>query len=455
MVVRILTGDVRERLAELPDESVHCVVTSPPYFGLRDYGTAQWDGGDPDCDHKAPPRHVKTATSTLGKIPGYRDNLPEDNAAYIASHAQFKHTCGKCGATRIDNQIGLEPTLAEYIDTMTAVFRDVRRVLRSDGVCWLNIGDSYAGGAGGRGDAGRQFHTNGDGGPASYKHDGIRIKKSIPVDLKPKDLMMVPARLALALQADGWWLRSDIIWHKPNPMPESVLDRPTNAHEHIFLLTKSARYWYDADAVREDWTEASKANHGTITRGSVPSARASLGGDQKIGVVSVGDPMRGANLRNVWAISTVGFPGAHFATFPPEIPRRCIKAGTSEHGCCSACGAPWSRVVERSGYDGAGRASADVYTGQAYGNPQSAPRGPKRNFGEPTSQTLGWQPGCTCDADVIPCTVMDPFFGSGTTGLVADQIGRDCIGIELNAEYAAMAEKRIRDASPMFAQVTA
>lgn len=338
--VRILIGDVRDRLAELPDESVHCVVTSPPYFGLRDYN-----------------------------VPG---------------------------------QIGLEPTLAEYIDTMTAVFRDVRRVLRSDGVCFLNIGDSYNSAAptGFRPGAGRADGVVDERGQRNRNGTG-------EASLKPKDLMMVPARLALALQADGWWLRSDIIWQKPNPMPESVTDRPTNAHEHIFLLTKSARYWYDADAVREPLKASSldrlaqdvesqvgshRANGGAKTNGTMKA----VGGDKQrghgrrhAGFNDRWDAMprdeqmaNGANLRNVWSIATVGFPGAHFATFPPEIPRRCIKAGCPVGG-----------------------------------------------------------------------VVLDPFFGSGTTGLVADQLGRDCIGIELNPEYAEMAENRIKGDAPMLAQV--
>lgn len=376
MTVRILVGDVRERLAELPDESVHCVVTSPPYFGLRSY----LDVGDVN-----------------------------------------KH-----------REIGLEPTLAEYIDTMTAVFRDVRRVLRSDGVCWLNIGDSYAANRG-TGDSplvGRKQASNAG---------SLLGRLTVPDGLKPKDLMMVPARLALALQADGWWLRSDCIWHKPNPMPESVTDRPTNAHEHIFLLTKSARYWYDSDAVREQPADYER-------KGGTAAWTAGSGHTNGIGSSTFHQMNpNGANLRNVWSIATVGFPGAHFATFPPEIPRRCIKAGTSERGACAACGAPWSRVVERTAMEirrsdwgeGAGTRTAASGT-------MTKP---------PTSQTLGWQPGCTCDADVIPCTVMDPFFGSGTTGLVADQLGRDCIGIELNPTYADIAEKRIRGDAPLIVEL--
>jgi DNA modification methylase len=259
MTVRILEGDVRERLADLPDASVQCVVTSPPYYGLRDYGVV--------------------------------------------------------------GQIGLEPTLAEYIATMVDVFRDVRRVLRDDGTLWLNIGDSYSG-AGTTGGATEKQSTN----VGSFT--GVAIRR----DLKPKDLMMVPARLAIALQDDGWYLRSDIIWHKPNPMPESVTDRPTSSHEHIFLLTKQARYFYDADAVREDAVSGMDLG---LLRGrsfadgaNVAWHAPSILQRQDAGVDSrtAGSGFR--NQRNVWTIATKPFSEAHFATFPPEIPRRCIKAGS-------------------------------------------------------------------------------------------------------------------------------
>jgi DNA modification methylase len=266
--------------------------------------------------------------------------------------------------------------------------------------------------------------------------------------------MMVPARLAIALQDDGWWLRSDCIWAKPNPMPESVTDRPTSAHEHIFLLTKSARYFYDQDAVRSPHTEAS------IERNRAGFVTDQTKYDKVNPTTSVGNLRNGsnalheagANLRNVWEIATQPFSGAHFATFPLEIPRRCIKAGTSEKGACSACGAPWVRVVER------------MVNGQRHVSPKD--NNPDRNDGGDVSssrlhsqyfdyrtETTGWQPGCTCDADVMPCTILDPFLGSGTTLLVADQLGRNGIGVELSPAYAEMAKQRITGDAPMFAEV--
>ena len=213
--------------------------------------------------------------------------------------------------------------------------------MRPDATCWVNMGDSYAGNTESNG---RSHNVN--AGASGNRAGAGERKQGIRVGAKPKDLLMMPARLALALQADGWWLRSDIIWHKPNPMPESVTDRPTSAHEHVFLLTKSARYFYDADAVREPQTE------GTIERfanGNAPRKPGIKqgGSDRKTASFDASTPdailPNGRNLRNVWTIATAPYSEAHFATFPPALAERCIKAGTSERGCCSQCGKPWVR----------------------------------------------------------------------------------------------------------------
>jgi len=224
------------------------------------------------------------------------------------------------------------------------------------------------------------------------------------------------------------------VWAKPNPMPESVTDRPTKSHEQVFLLTKSARYFYDAEAVREDGA------------GRLDVGRMDF--DGRIGQSGwrhqPKELANGRNARSVWTIATEPYSEAHFAVFPSELARRCIRAGTSEKGCCPACGAPWARVVERSGLPASDRANGTVYTGAAYAHPQSAPRGPKSNFGEVVTLTTGWRPTCTCDAgEPVPATVLDPFGGAGTTALAAEQLGRDAILIDLNPEYAAMARKRI------------
>ena len=295
----------------LADESVHCVVTSPPYWGLRDYGTAEWIGGDAECDHNPQrPDGGQRADRTLP----------------LGRGGMYRDTCRKCGAGRVDNQLGLEPTIEQYIANMVAVFREVWRVLRSDDSCWLNLGDSYAG----------SQQTGGlnsiSGHNKSQPH--ANHKRNTP-NLKPKDLCGIPWRLALALQADGWWLRSDIIWHKPNPMPESVTDRPTKSHEYVFLLTKSARYFYDADAVRERYVEPDKNARPTPIMGMRTGGHGSLG-KPRTEFYKHG----GRNRRTVWTIPTRPYSGSHFATFPPDLVEPCIKAGTSERGCCPECGKP-------------------------------------------------------------------------------------------------------------------
>lgn len=369
MSISILIGDACERLSTIPDNSIHCVVTSPPYWGLRDYGT-----------------------------PG---------------------------------QIGLEESPSEFIEKMVAVFEEVRRVLRPDGTCWMNMGDSYAGG--------------GNGGGGSFATTGIRsaiygADKNIPArkgdrgangGLKPKDLCMMPHRLAIALQDAGWWVRQDIVWSKPNPMPESVRDRCTKSHEYIFLLTKSSQYFYDAEAIKEPITESSIARlsqdienqegstrvpgktngnmkavargvgwgHGTDAesrhRGRIkksgPNALRGQGSNRACetskanrggrDMNDIGDGLT-RNKRSVWNIATHSFKEAHFATFPPELAETCIKAG------------------------------------------------------------------CPVDG-----TVLDPFFGAGTTGLVADRLRRNCIGIEINPDYVEIAKKRISSDSPLFADI--
>ena len=378
-------GDCREVLATLPADSVHCVVTSPPYYGLRDYNVV--------------------------------------------------------------GQIGLEPTPDAYLAEMVAVFREVKRVLRPDGTCWVNMGDSYAS-SGRRGHNGWDGNNkNPDGTPRVSRQAGDLWGGPTAVGgIKPKDMLMMPARLALALQADGWWLRSDIIWHKPNPMPESVTDRPTSSHEHVFLLAKSARYWYDADAVREERNgdvDGVSFRGGCYVQGRTDNG--TMGERQDIGNRRV-DAVSGRNLRNVWTIATQPYAQAHFATYPAELASRCIRAGTSERGCCAACGAPWIRVTEKThvGDWRTSSRSADLHDG-AKGGPGGVMPG-----WEP-ARTTGWAPSCACDADTVPCTVLDPFAGAGTTLLVADRLQRDAIGIELNPDYTRMAMQRCRDDAPLFA----
>ena len=405
MTIRIIVGDNRETLKTLDAGSVQCVVTSPPYWGLRDYG--------------------------------------------------------------VEGQIGLEETPEAHVEGMVEVFRDVRRVLRDDGTLWLNYGDSYAAGHGGSSTEGRgatmrkaatqQNHPRerDDVNCASWSTRDVS-RRSVRPGLKPKDLIGMPWRVAFALQADGWYLRSDIIWHKPNPMPESVTDRPTKSHEHIFLLTKRPRYFYDVDAVRvTTGKEFTEQEYAELKREKTWASGGLAKGNRNPGYTQGRSHPLGRNLRDVWTIPTHSFPGAHFATFPPKLVEPCIKAGTSEKGACAACGSPWRRVVERLKF---GKANSDTkFTDQHQGGPLSGSRQAYRAAGlegPPTPKTIGWEASCDCDADIVPCVVLDPFGGTGTVGLVADRLGRDSILLELNPEYAAMAKKRIYEDCPMFVTVS-
>jgi DNA modification methylase len=309
-----LTGDCRTVLQWLPTESVHCVVTSPPYWGLRDYGTAKWEGGDPACSHQVR-LNPRIESSTLG------------GGKLTTGHQRegFSRWCPRCGACRIDSQIGLEPSFTDYIETMVAVFREVCRVLRKDGTLWLNLGDCYATGAGKVGEC------PGGGAQGARWRGPITQPNRMPQHgLKSKDLCGIPWRVAFALQADGWYLRSDIIWHKPNPMPESVTDRPTKAHEYLFLLSKSAKYYYDAEAIKEPATNRAPGNKRHKYTPQYNNEK-----DEKhrtkAGLLNVGSKEY-RNKRTVWTISTAPFPEAHFATFPPALVEPCILAGCPEGG---------------------------------------------------------------------------------------------------------------------------
>ena len=398
--VRVWLGDVIDGLRDLPDGLVQTCVTSPPYWGLRDYGE--------------------------------------------------------------DGQIGLEATPDEYVARMVDVFREVRRVLRDDGTLWLNLGDSYAAARGGShmpaetlagGTSGRMADgaTSNRGRGAGYQpsRDANRY------GLKHKDLVGIPWRVAFALQADGWYLRSDIVWSKPNPMPESVTDRPTKSHEYVFLLTKSAQYYYDAEAIREP-DSGSPAGNGFAGR----LEHRISGGLAAGGTEGPWQPGTGRNARSVWQITTKPYAEAHFATFPTELPERCILAGTSEAGACTACGAPHERVIVATAPDGREAIMRGGKTRDANGKPlmgdnmiDHGTRGSFNSSGATLARrTAGWQPTCSCNAGIISQTVLDPFMGSGTTAWVARHLGRKAVGCELNAEYVDIAARRLRQLSLLGAE---
>ena len=351
--------DCRDFLKSLPEKSVHTCITSPPYFGLRDYGN--------------------------------------------------------------DAQIGLEETPEQFVEALVEVFRGVKRVLADDGTVWLNLGDSYAG------------HN---------KMLGL---------LKPKDLIGVPWLVAFALQRDGWYLRQDIIWHKPNPMPESVTDRCTKSHEYIFLLSKSQKYFFDSEAIKEPLKENTLQRYKSGWNGN--TERGYVGGKQNNFNKYCGKTeeeiedikLVGRNKRSVWSVTTKSFKDAHFATYPPDLIIPCILAGTSEKGHCPECGKRWVRVVDRQkGTSIDCPKTQDSYkarggVGVQYGT--VGQNGSKRI--DATTKTIGWQPQCECGIEPVKDIVLDPFMGAATTALVSLQLNRDFIGSELNPEYIKIAQKRI------------
>jgi len=303
--------DNRVTLSELPEKSVQCVVTSPPYWGLRDYGTAKWEGGDPNCNHEPPEGAQWTE---------WYDNNRQQAAAKMAWYK--KDGSCRCGAVRVDSQIGLEMTPDEYVASMVEVFRGVWRVLRDDGTLWLNLGDSYAGG--GR-NAGNPLENTSKLQRGNI-HSMVSGPRPVPLGLKAKDLVGIPWKVAFALQADGWYLRSDIIWAKGSCMPENIYDRPTKSHEYLFLLAKSREYYYDQDAIREPYGSAQEHQKRKVLYASHGDGETSRGrGD---GHNVLGDLDSGRNKRSVWHINPKPYSGAHFATYPPKLIEPCVLAGT-------------------------------------------------------------------------------------------------------------------------------
>lgn len=377
---RILVGDAKDRLADLDEDSVHTVVTSPPYWGLRDYD--------------------------------------------------------------VDGQIGLEDSIEEHIRVLVDVFREVRRVLRPDGTLWLNYGDRSAGDNG--------DPTTGDVTGSNQQPD----EAPSPDELHPRSRVGMPWRVALRLMADGWILRDEIIWHKKNPMPESVTNRPTRAHDQLFLFAPDYPYFYDDVAIREPASENTNSR-GQNNPPKVADEDTNVRNKQSFHE-NTAEILATRNKRTVWPLTSKPYPEAHFATFPPSLPRPCIQAGTSEAGCCPECGAPLKRETERvpTGWDGSeyGERAVEATGGALEGGTEASTLGSPSGTGTADYETLGWQP--TCEHDVTPetaepCTVLDPFLGAGTTSLVALEEGRNAVGVELNPDYAEMAWERIRDLAEM------
>jgi DNA modification methylase len=447
-------GDCLKLLAALPEKSVHCVVTSPPYWGLRDYGLppSVWD--DPgDCRHvwgDARWRH-STSDSGSGLTKGGK---PRRGVHFSVSTGAF---CQRCAAWR--GCLGLEPTPEMFVQHLVEVFRGVWRVLRDDGTCWVNLGDSYCNtdkwGGGKNGNSGKQTVAP-DGSVPSWEADRQR-RPHVP-GLKPKDLVGIPWRVAFALQADGWYLRADCIWHKPNPMPESCQDRPTKAHEYLFLLTKKPRYFYDQEAVREPSVDPEslrgrRKRHTETIRAHDPGFD---GHRTRLGLLRVeGQQYPTRNRRSVWTLATqpfsaraLGITGIdHFATFPQRLVEPCLLAGTSAAGCCARCGAPLQRVVKRETVakdKTSGRPWLTTTEGNVLGR-DTTPHSGLSQAHTHAATTTGWRRTCRHDdAPVEPCTVLDPFAGAATTLLVAQRHGRRSIGLEASAAYCALATARLQ-----------
>jgi DNA modification methylase len=377
----IINSDTLTALKMLPAQSVHCAVTSPPYFGLRNYQLppTTWSDGWVGC-------------------------------------------------------LGLEPTPDLYIDHLVEVCHEVFRVLRNDGVFWLNIGDSY-----------NNFRCEMGPGQAVHGRDKLNGKPEVKsrrrgsAGLKEKDLIGVPWMAAFALRDDGWYLRKDNIWQKPNPMPESCRDRTTSSHEYVFHLTKKPFYFYDAEAIKETGVipAGTRGARGSAERFNTP------GVNSRPPEYKIYDGMR--NARDVWTITTKPYKHAHFATMPMALAERCIKAGTSEAGCCAQCGAPWLRQFSAK-VPANGRGSGNGFKRDqrlTYVDDNGA-RGDETPWTPTVRTTTGWLPSCQCPFEMpMPCTVLDPFGGSGTTGAAAYALGRNSVLIELSEIFCQMANNRI------------
>jgi len=465
----LLRADARR--LPLANESVQMVITSPPYFGLRDYQLGQWIGGEAECAH------------------AYRSNLgSSNNRAHTAGNVSLEK-CPHCDARRSNPGIGLESSLDEYLANLVAVFREVKRVLHPLGTVWLNCGDAFAhnGACGGgspvddrKPEYGRKgYERDHFGGRDEAK--AAQVKSRVPNGLKPKDLMLLPARVALALQADGWWLRSDIIFAKVNPMPESVTDRLTRSYEHVFLLAKKEYYFFDAEAIKQQVT----GNAHSRGLGVHPKSAEMGQGIRQNGSFSaaVHELVSSRNCRDVWTIPSEANTWAtcrnchhtaerwpkcrycgslnaecshchgkqvcprcgsrditsHYAAFPQALVEPCVMAGTSEKGVCARCGNPRVRVIEiehHANWQGAGQKHDGTYYRPNIGGGVANDIRQKRD--------LGWKPSCTCNAGTRPAIVLDPFCGSGTALVVAQRLGRRFVGVDLSPDYLRIAQQRTR-----------
>lgn len=454
--VQLYLGDVLEQLRTFPSKSVQMAVTSPPYWGLRDYGICSCRKG-----------RIQHETSTLvGSQAGTPEHFgsPDPDCPKCLGTGKLIGMERQLGSERVPDCLGWArgTNCAEqnwstgcHVCRMVLVFRELRRVLRDDGTLWLNYGDTYAAGSGSYRES-RTEETITDavrGYTSAYKDrvarqgGGGQFAIEVDTGLAPGNTCGIPWRIAFALQADGWILRQDIIWHKPSAMPESVISRCTKSHEYVFMLTKSMDYYFDNNAIKENAVTSwnSKKTFGT------PKAKGPLSDDQReLQRTRFADntyhpdiEQNERNKRSVWTVATEPIGGIHFAAFPTALIDPCICASTSAYGACANCGNPYMRVVRKQqllryrpndyvkyqGQDGTGNSCAASVAGTS-------------------TQTIGWQKDCNCRTDeVVPCVVLDPFMGSGTTAQVCIERGRRAVGIDLSEEYIKeCAVQRISDA---------
>ena len=433
----ILQGDALNKLKELPEKSINMCMTSPPYWALRDYGTANWEGGDVNCAHLAPPKNNYSRKVEKGDSFHGGKNFPIEI---------YKEICKKCGAKRVDKQLGLEPTFEEYINNLCNIFDGVKRVLRDDGTCWVNIGDTYNSHSTGKGNVG------GIEGKRKNKEDNkANTKKDFGL-IPDKTLVMIPFRFTIEMVNRGWILRNTIIWHKPNCMPSSVKDRFTVDFEYVFFFVKNKKYWFEQQFEKHQAPEMTKR-----------TAKGGDGSGELGSSVRFGNMEQGRNKRTVWSICPRPFKEAHFAVYPEELCETPIKAGCPKF-VCKKCGNPKILEIENITNASDRRKKAKQKLDEDIKNnkvkliaPQERPNNPVSPYEDLLREycqregmevgekhVKGHQPTCKCNAGFTGGIVLDPFFGAGTTGLVALKQNKKFIGIELNQDYIEIASERLK-----------
>lgn len=386
---QVICGNVLEVLKQMPSEFVDCIITSPPYYGLRDYGKETesiWDENQ-ECEH-------------IFEIKENKNPIEEGKDSIMLTESRtriYSGFCSKCGAWK--GQLGLEPTSELYIKHMLQITLELKRVLKKTGTFWLNIGDTYGGSMQGYGIKNSDYVSTGVQDIRKQEYYPAYSQKPLQAKIKPKCLLMIPEQLALGMIEQGWILRNKIIWYKPNHIPSSVKDRLTNTWEYVYFFVKSKKYFFDLDAIRE--------------------------------------PPIGKNPGDIWEITTQPFKDAHFAVFPEKLPEKPILAGCPKE-VCKKCGKPKERIIKlgeiisTGGSDNGKLAHSDVYIKSHHGH----------KFKQHKHITVGWS-SCDCNAGFEPGIVLDPFCGSGTALVIAKKLGMNYIGIDIKQEYVEMAKRRL------------